>query len=471
MPSSAWSSTSRVFQVPRFAGNHPRIVLGGLIILLLVGAALGAIAVTSRGAERPSAVAGPVEVPRPPVVTVEALPQLAGHLRGQAEAGRFMGGVLVARGETVLFRQVYGVADADTGAPLALSSRFRLASLSKQFTAAAVLRLQDEGRLSVEDPVCRWIQPCPEAWAPLRIRHLISHTSGIPDLMQRPGWGARRTTPATVRELTEESALYGLSFAPGEDLRYSNAGFNLAADIVERASGMSFGDYLQAAFFDPLGMADTGIGDGAGLVAGHATFPEGLTPQRLANVSIIPGAGALYSTLDDMLVWQQALHGGRVLKPETYAAMVADHSPPAQGSERGRVRRIWGYGVMANRLGRRVTPGFEDIQIYHTGSWSGFRNLMSWQPRAQVSVIVLSNNYHQQEQVFVISQQAMAEALGHPFPTEMVRNQAAGGQPPVGAPGLRGQSGLAASQASSLSRVEFQPWVWPVRLRSDFRPS
>ncbi len=395
--------------------------MGGLIGLLLVGAGVGAIAVTSRGATTASAAAESAPPSRAPVVRVESLPQLSERLRGQAEAGRFMGGVLVARGDQVLFRQVYGVADADTGTPLTLTSRFRLASLSKQFTAVAVLRLQDGGKLSVEDPVCRWIQPCPAAWAPLRIRHLISHTSGIPDLMQRPGWGMRRTTPATMRELTEDSADYGLSFAPGEKLRYNNAGFNLAADIVERASGMSFGDYLQTAFFGPLGMADTGIGDGPGLVAGHATFPEGLTPQRLANVSIIPGAGALYSTLDDMLVWQRALHGGRLLTAQSHAALIADHAPADQGSERGRVRRIWGYGVMANRLGRRVTPGFDDMQIYHTGSWSGFRNLMTWQPREEISVIVLSNNYHQQEQVFLIAQQAMAEALGHPFPTGMVR--------------------------------------------------
>jgi CubicO group peptidase (beta-lactamase class C family) len=360
--------------------------------------------------------------PRPPVVFVEALPQLSARLRQEAEAGRFMGGVLVARDDEVVFRQVYGLADADTGQPLTLSSKFRLASLSKQFTAAAILRLQDEDRLSVDDPVCRWIQPCPVAWAPVRIHHLISHTSGIPDLMQRPGWGVRRTTPATMAELTAESAGYSLTFQPGSGLRYSNAGFNLAADIVERASGMPFGDYLKTAFFEPLGMADTGLGDAPDLVAGHANFASGLTPQRQANVSIIPGAGAMYSTLDDMLVWSRALHGGHVLSTDSYAAMIADHAPPDQSAERGRVRRIWGYGVMANRLGRRVIPGFDDFQVYHTGSWSGFRNLMSWQPGGQVTVVVLTNNYHQQDQVFLITQQAMAEALGRPFPIGLSAN-------------------------------------------------
>ncbi len=422
MPSSAWISTSRVFQVPRSAGNHPRLFLAvvALIGLLLVGA-VAAIAVTVNAPERLAESATPAPPPRPPVVVVEALPQLSARLRREADAGRFMGGVLVARGDEVLFRQVYGVADADTGQPLTLSSKLRLASISKQFTAVAILKLQDEGKLSVDDPVCRWIQPCPAAWAPLRVHHLLSHTSGIPDLMQRPGWGVRRTTPATMAELTEDSATYGLSFIPGERLRYNNAGFNLAADIVERASGRAFGDYLKTAFFDPLDMADTGLGDAPDLVAGHANFASGLTPQRLANVSIIPGAGALYSTLDDMLVWSRALHGGRLLSAESYAALLADHAPADQGPERGRVRRIWGYGVMANRLGRRVTPGFDDLQIYHTGSWSGFRNLMSWQPGGQVTVVVLTNNYHQQEQVFLTTQQAMAEALGRPFPTALVR--------------------------------------------------
>lgn len=411
-----------MFQVPRNAGNHPRLFLAfiALIGLLLIGA-VAAIAVTVSAPERLAESTAPSPPPRPPVVVVEALPQLSARLRREADAGRFMGGVLVARGDEVLFRQVYGVADADTGQPLTLSSKFRLASISKQYTAVAILKLQDDGKLSVDDPVCRWIQPCPAAWAPLRIHHLISHTSGIPDLMQRPGWGVRRTTPATMAELTTDSAIYRLSFVPGEELRYNNAGFNLAADIVERASGQAFGDYLQTTFFGPLGMADTGLGDASDLVAGHANFPEGLTPQRQANVSIIPGAGALYSTLDDMLVWSRALHGGRLLSAESYAAMVADHAPPDQGPERGRVRRIWGYGVMANRLGRRVSPGFDDIQVYHTGSWSGFRNLMSWQPGGQVTVVVLTNNYHQQEQVFLTTQQAMAEALGRPFPTARVR--------------------------------------------------
>ena len=361
---------------------------------------------------------------RPPVEVVEALPRLASRLTVEGETGRFSGGVLVARGDTVLFRQVYGMADHRAGRPLALDSRFRLASVSKQFTAAAIMKLQDDGVLSVDDPVCRWIQPCPEAWQPVRLRHLLSHTSGIPDLMARPQWGVRRVTPATLAELTEDSKAFRLQFPPGTKVRYDNAGFNLAAAVVEAASGRSFADYLQITFFDPLGTSDTGLDmDGAApdIITGYANFPGGLTAQDNANVSIVAGAGALYSTLDDMLVWQRALHGGRLLSADAYAAMIADHAPDTTPSERGRPRRDWGFGLFANRLGQQVRPAFDDRQIYHTGSWSGFRNLVSYQPEADITVIVLSNNYHQRDQVFLITQQAMAEALGREFPTTLAR--------------------------------------------------
>lgn len=385
--------------------------------LLTIGGFFGFNALTIRPPRDVAEAAVPVA--RPPVIVVEALPQLAQRLAREGAAGRFSGAVLVARGDRVLFRQVYGMADYETGQPLALDSRFRLASISKQFTAAAILKLQDQGKLTVGDPVCQWIQPCPAAWAPLRLGHLISHTSGIPDIMQQAQWGVVRVTPRTKQQLTDASAQYGLSYPPGTKIRYNNAGFNLAAVVVERASGMAFETYVRDELLTPLGMSDTGSdagGDATGLVMGYANFPGGLTAQPQANVSVVVGAGALYSTMDDLLTWNRALHNGKVLTDYSYAQMIASHNPPDQPKERGRAPRAWGYGVFTNSLGERVEPSFSERQIYHTGSWSGFRNLVTYQPEADVTVVVLGNNYHQREQVFLISQQAMAEALGHPFP-------------------------------------------------------
>ena len=414
-----------MFEVPRTPGGHPRLVLGVLGALILGGAVWAGFSTAVKPAsDAVLASIRPDTPPRPPLVVVEDLPQLAARLDREAAAGRFMGAVLVAKGDRVLFRQVYGEANYEQDRPLKLDSRFRLASISKQFTATAILRLQDEGRLRISDPVCKWIQPCPKAWEPVRISHLLSHTSGIPDLMARPGWGMRRTTPATLNELTEDSKRFGLQFAPGTKVRYDNAGFNLAAAIVEKASGRPYDAYMRETFFGPLGMKDSGLdldGGDHGVIMGYANFPAGLAAQPNANTSIVAGAGAVYSTLDDLLVWQRALHRGALLKPFSYQQMLADHAPADTPKERGRPRRDWGYGIFSNRLGDQVRPSFQDRQIYHTGSWGGFRNLMLYQPEADVTVIVLSNNYHLRDQVFLISQQAMAEALGRDFPTTLAR--------------------------------------------------
>ena len=144
-----------MFHVPRHAGGHPRLAIAFLVLLVVLAAGLVAWA-TARPLPTATARPEPAAV-RPPLVVVQDLPQLTEQLERWGGSGAFTGGVLVARGDEVLFRQVYGFADRSLGRPLELDSRFRLASVSKQFTAAAILRLQDEEVLSVDDPVCRWI--------------------------------------------------------------------------------------------------------------------------------------------------------------------------------------------------------------------------------------------------------------------------------------------------------------------------
>lgn len=356
-----------------------------------------------------------------------AVVQLGPWLRAEAAADRFSGAVIVARGERVLFRGAYGLADREEGTPLTPGHRFRLASLSKQFTAAAILQLQDRGVLSVDDPVCRWIaSPCPEAWRAITLHHLLSHQSGVPDLMTRPDWSDLRWRDWTLPALQADSARLPLVFQPGERGSYSNAAYNLLGSVVEQASGRPFAEHLRAALLDPLGMTDTGWDDGSvPLATGYAATAEGLGARRRSGASVVFAAGALYSTVDDMLAWNRALHGvgeapGTQLSARSYAQMTATADPARyRGTERGGVPQTFGYGLFIGAPGLRVTPGFSDGQIFHTGSWSGFRAYTAHQPEADVTVIVLSNNYEQGWAVTLAAQRAMAEALGRPLPTAL----------------------------------------------------
>ena len=373
------------------------------------------------------------EAPRP-------LMQLGPWLEQEAEAGRFSGAVLVARGDAVLFRQAYGMADRARGAPLTPEARFRIASLSKQFTAAAVLQLQDRGVLSVEDSVCRWIEPCPQAWRPVTLHHLLSHTSAVPDMMDRPDWSKVRWAKVTPDELTAASAALPPAFPPGERADYSNAGYNLLGAVVERATERPFHEHLRAALLDPLGLTDTGFDDGRTALA---TGYSGDVPQRASNAGVVFAAGGLYSTVDDLFRWTRALHGGRVLSPRSYAQMIAAAAPERYRSrERGGVAQTYAYGLFIGAPGLWVEPGFGDRQIFHTGSWAGFRAYVSYQPETQVTVVALSNDYGQGSEVSLASQRAMAEALGRPLPAGIAsRGEAAASLPAVHHNGATSEAG------------------------------
>ena len=378
----------------------------GALLALALAITVGACRDTAPEAK------GAAAEPAPPVV------RLGPWLQGEAAADRFSGAVLVARGDTVLHRGAYGLADRGTRAPLTPETRFRIASLSKQFTAAAVLQLQDKGVLSVDDPVCRWIKPCPEAWAPVTLHHLLSHTSGIPDVVGRKDWSKIRWAKQSAAEMTAASAALPLEFQPGEKIGYSNAAYNVLGDVVERATGRPFAEHLRTALLEPLGLKNTGWDDGGTpLATGYSAGAEGLIPRRKSGADVVFASGALYSTVDDLFRWNRALHGGRVLSAKSYARMTAAAAPERYLTrERLGVPQTFGYGLFIGPRGMRMTPGFPERQVFHTGSWSGFRALATYQPDADVTVVVLSNNYEQEHEVLLAAQRGMAEALGRPLP-------------------------------------------------------
>jgi CubicO group peptidase (beta-lactamase class C family) len=237
--------------------------------------------------------------------------------------------------------------------------------------------------------------------------------------MGRPDWGQVRWAEHTPESLTKASAALPLQFTPGEKVGYSNAGYNLLGHVVERASGRAFAEQLRADVLPAAGLRNTGYDDGAASMAvGYRPTAEGPLPQRQSNPGVVFAAGGLYSTVDDLLAWSRALHSGRLLSPKSYARMTAaSTAAPYRSSNRRGVPQTFGYGLFIGSPGLRVTPGFAETQIFHTGSWAGFRAYTTWQPEADLTVVVLSNRYDQGDAVLLATQRAVAEALGHPLPT------------------------------------------------------
>lgn len=341
------------------------------------------------------------------------LKALGPWLQAETEAGRFSGAVLASRGERVLYRGAHGLADRTAGVPLTPEHRFRIASLSKQFTAAAVLRLQDRGALSVDDTLSRWMDPCPPAWRSVTLHQLLSHQSGLPDLMSRADWSELRWRSWTTDDLLTDAARLPLDFPPGTDAAYSNTAYNVLGSVVERASGRPFHDHLRADLLDPLGLSDTGYDDERTPLA---TGYDGADPRRRSNASVVFAAGGLYSTVDDLGRWTRALHGGRVLSDRSYRQMIAADTTRAYGSVVRGTPQTYGYGLFVGSPGLRVEPGFPHTQFFHTGSWSGFRAYVAWQPETRAAVVVLSNQFRLWATTSLAAQRALAEMLDRPLP-------------------------------------------------------
>jgi CubicO group peptidase (beta-lactamase class C family) len=292
------------------------------------------------------------------------------------KARRFMGTVLVARDDQVLFSKAYGSASLELNVPNTTDTRFRIASISKQFTAAAILLLETRGKLSVDDPVKRHYAEAPAAWEGITLAHLLAHTSGIPSLNSLPDFSLierQSKTPAQLVALVRDKPL---DFRPGAEYRYSNSGYHLLGLVIEKAAGVSYAKFLEENLFEAAGMKDTGYDTNAIVprrAAGHSPGQGGLVNSSFIDMSVPFSAGGLYSTVGDLHRWQQALYGGRLLKPESLEKM--------QTAGKG----DYGFGISVTRqAGQRVFD--------HTGRIKGFVTRLAYYPEARISVAVLSNN-------------------------------------------------------------------------------
>lgn len=290
--------------------------------------------------------------------------------------------VLVLRDGTPVLRRSYGLADLAQGTPVTPDTRFRLASVSKQFTAAAILLLVQDGRLSLDDPLRRWLPGLPPATDGITLHHLLSHTSGLVDYEDLlPDAFEGQVQDADVLRLLE--GVDRLDFAPGSAYRYSNSGYVLLGLVVERASGMDFPGFLGTRIFVPLGMGALARVDGGPPVPyrayGHSEMEGRWIQTDQGPTSATLGDGGLYASIDDLARWDAALGDDRLLRDDLRALAVQAHTPTDEPDV-----DAYGYGWRLHD-----TP--HGPLHWHSGESIGFRNVLLRWPTQRLTVIVLSN--------------------------------------------------------------------------------
>lgn len=292
--------------------------------------------------------------------------------------------VLVARDGQVLFSKGYGFASLEHNVPVTPDTKFRIGSISKQFTAAAILRLQEQGKLSVNDPLSKFIADYPRG-NEVTVHHLLTHTSGIHSYTGKADFLKSVTVPVKPEDLIQSFKNDAFDFDPGARWSYNNSGYFLLGSIIERVSGQSYAGYLKAQFFDPLGMKDTGVHDSTAILeheaVGYSYESNALKKALNWDMSRAGGAGALYSTVKDLYLWNEALFAGKVLGE---AVLKAAWTPVKTGSQQQPPEEGYGYGWGIGRL--RGLPS-----IAHGGGLQGFLSHLARYPAEKLTVTVLAN--------------------------------------------------------------------------------
>ncbi len=289
---------------------------------------------------------------------------------------QFMGTALVARGSQVLFSKGYGSADLEWNIPNAPNTKFRLGSVTKQFTAASILLLEERGKLSVSDPVKKYLPDAPAAWDKITIFNLLTHSSGIPNFTGFSDYSKLEPFAATPLELVKRFRDKPLEFEPGEKFNYSNSGFVLLGYLIEKISGDSYEKFVRENIFTPLGMKDSGYDSNSAIIprraSGYVNGKNGFENAGFVHMSIPHGAGALYSTTEDLLKWELGLFGGKLLKAPSLEKMTTPF------------KSNYAFG-----LGVETTGGHKVIS--HGGGIEGFNTELEYYPEDKLTVVVLCN--------------------------------------------------------------------------------
>ena len=263
------------------------------------------------------------------------------YLKMALNTEQFMGSVLVARSNQIVFMKGYGLANREHEIPNAANTKFRLGSITKQFTAMCILKLQEDGKLSVDDPISRFVPDCSSNWSGIKIRHLLAHTSGIPNFTSFPDYDSTMMLSSPAEKTIQRFRDKPVEFKPGERFAYSNSGYVLLGYIVEKASGKSYEQYVQEVIFKPLGMKDSGYDHFERILphraTGYTRHDDAWRNSAYIDMTVPNGAGALYSTVADFFLWYKCWRERKILSASSWEAMTT----PGKGN--------YGFGISISK--------------------------------------------------------------------------------------------------------------------------
>ena len=350
-------TTSRNDLVRALSGRPRWVVTRGVAVLVLVASSLSAHA-----AEKPA-------------VSADQIDELLGIYQ---RLGLFNGSVLVADQGEVIIKKGYGLANMEWEIPNSPDTKFRLGSITKQFTATLILRLVEQGHIELDSPVTRYLPGYPaDTGNRVTIHQLLNHTSGIPGYTEIPAWRTRTREPLTHHQLVTVFSELDLLFEPGTRFSYSNSGYFLLGTIIERITGQAYEDRLRDSLLEPLGMNDTGYDSTEPLLSKRAAGYSQRIDGSYVNAPYLDmgqpyAAGSLYSTVGDLYRWDQALYTDAVLSVPSRELMF---TPGLED---------YGYGWTIRSSDTGPT-------VEHGGGINGFNTLITRNPESKRLIILLNN--------------------------------------------------------------------------------
>lgn len=307
---------------------------------------------------------------------VDAAARMEAIVQKRVAAHEFSGAVLVAQRGQPLFDRAYGLANHEWEIANTPSTRFRIGSITKQFTAVSILLLEERGKLKLTDFVSRHMPDTPASWSKITLQHLLTHTSGLTNVTDLPEFMLWKNSPSTVTQMVARFSDLPLDFQPGERHAYSNSNYLVLGLIVERASGQRLGEFLRQHVLDPLGLQDSGLDSNLTILPRRAAGYIHRNGQYLnaphSDMSVPHGAGAMYSTTHDLWRWSESVFVDKLLTPASRAKLLTPEKD--------------GYA-----LGVRVHTARGHKLIEHGGAIAGFASALRYYPDDGLTVVVLSN--------------------------------------------------------------------------------